>query len=478
MISGKVRERYMGEISIIQAFEDPKIFGSLIRDQKTWVNWKVVLKSIFALPMNKKELLPFRQYTGRHKAPHKQFKEVFAIVGRRGGKSFISAVIACFIALFHDWKHYLAPGELGWIMVIASDRMQARVILGYVKGILRLPIFNGMVEKDLTWEVYLKNKIIISVKTCDYRTLRGYTVVAAILDELSFWRSEGANPAAEILTAIRPALATVPGSLLLGISTPYAKTGPLYEAFRDSYGRNDPDVLVWRAPTKVMNPTIQERIIDKALKNDYSAAKAEWLAEFREDLETFLPTKMIEDAVIPGRWELPKIEGVYYKAFCDPSGGRNDSFTLAIAHKEKDSKRIILDRLEEQRPPFNPKAVVKEYSKILKEYGIHSIIGDKYAGEWVSSSFKEERITYESSKLNRSELYLEFEPLMAQQAIDLLDNRKLINQLKSLERRTRSIGKDSVDHAPGLHDDLSNAAAGACVMAASKPTIEPRIWRV
>jgi hypothetical protein len=301
--------------------------------------------------------------------------------------------------------------------------------------------------------------------------------VAAICDEVAFWRSEGANPAEEILTAIRPALATVPGSMLLGISTPYAKSGPLYEAFRDRYGKDDPDVLVWKAASKVMNITLSDRIIDKALKDDYSAGKAEWLAEFREDLETFLPTEIIESAIIRNRWELPKIEGAQYHAFLDPSGGRSDSFTLGIAHKEQDSNKILLDRIEERRAPFNPQAVVREFSEIIKQYGISRARGDKYAGEWVARAFRDEGITFEASDLSKSEIYLESEPLFAQGAVELLDHQRLFNQLRSLERRTRSGGHDSVDHGPNLQDDVSNAACGAIVLA-SQGRPERRIYWV
>lgn len=467
----------MSDISIIQAFEDPKIFGSLIRDQSTFVNWKVALKSIFGLLLRREELKVYRKFTGRKKPSQNPFKEIFLIIGRRGGKSFISALIAVFLALFKDWKEDLRPGEIGYIMCIASDRKQAGVVLSYIKAILWLPIFKRMVLNETKEEIELNNQVTISVVTCSYRSLRGYTVLAAICDEISFWRSEGANPAKEILTALRPSLATVPGSMLLAISTPYSRIGPLYEAFRDKYGQNDPDVLVWKAPTKAMNPTIQDRVINKALEEDFSAARSEWLSIFREDLETFLSTEMIEAAVESGRFELSKIEKVSYSAFTDPSGGRADSFTLAIAHRERDSKKIILDRLEERKPPFAPQDVAKEFSEILKSYGIYRVTGDRYAGEWVTKAFKEGGIKLEATKLNKSEIYLEFEPLIAQGQVELLDNKRLFNQLRGLERRTRSGGKDSVDHYPGAHDDLANAAAGACVKVSTKEQ-GPRIWRV
>ncbi|MDP2914915.1 MAG: hypothetical protein Q8O91_05635 [Candidatus Aminicenantes bacterium] len=462
-------------MNIIEAIEDRHLFRPLFKDPETWAAWRVFLKAVFALPMDQGELEEYRRWTARQKAPGQAFNEVFAIVGRRGGKSFMAAVIACFMALFKDWGPYLAPGETAWIMVISTDRAQARNILGYIKGILQTShMFRGMIEKDLTWEINLNNQVSIRVATCDFRTLRGYTVVAAICDELAFWRSEGAQPAQEILTALRPSLATVPGSLLLGISSPYSKTGPLYEAFRERYGQDDEEVLIWKAPTKAMNPTIKDSVIDRAMKSDYAAGKAEWQAEFREDLETFLTTEMIEAVIIPGRLELPTIEGARYRAFIDPSGGRADSFTMAIAHKEKNGGRVVLDRIEERRPPLAPQDVAKEFSEIMKSYGVRRCQGDRYAGEFTVKAFADAGITYEASKLSKSEIYLEFEPILAQGQVELLDYKKMFNELRGLERRTRSGGKDLVDHGPGCHDDVANAAAGAVVLAADSGAVH--IW--
>jgi hypothetical protein len=45
----------------------------------------------------------------------------------------------------------------------------------------------------------------------------------------------------------------------------------------------------------------------------------------------------------------------------------------------------------------------------------------------------------------------------------LLDNPRLLTQIMNLERRTARGGRDSIDHAPGSHDDLANAVAGALV---------------
>lgn len=454
----------MSEINIIKAFEDPKIFGSLIDNQETWLNWKVCLKAIFGLAMERSDLRRYRKFTGRKKAPKIPLKEVFLIIGRRGGKSFISALIAVYLAVFKNWGTRLGPGEKGYIMCLANDKQQAGVVLNYIKEILRLPILKGYVINETKEEIELSNNIIIAVHQCSYRSLRGYAILTAICDELAFWRAEfSANPAKEVLTALRPSLGNIEDSLLLGISTGYSKSGPLWEAFRDRYGQEDKEVLVWRAGTLDMNPCYMKKTIDKALKEDFPAARAEYFGEFREDLETFLNTEAIEACIIPGRYELEKIKDASYFAFCDPSGGRGDAMTLSICHKE-DSGKIVQDNLKGVHPPFNPQDCVKEFADTIKSYGLSNVEGDRYSGSWCSSSFEKEGITYKNSELTKSDIYLEFLPIVMQGKVELLDNKYQTMQFRQLERRTGK-GKDSIDHPKGLHDDFSNSCAGVCVMA-------------
>jgi hypothetical protein len=87
--------------------------------------------------------------------------------------------------------------------------------------------------------------VVIEVTTASFRSVRGYTVIACIADEVAFWRSEeSSNPDLEILHAVRPSMATTKG-LLLCISSPYARRGALWSAYKDHYGQ-DGDVLVWQ----------------------------------------------------------------------------------------------------------------------------------------------------------------------------------------------------------------------------------------
>ncbi len=461
-------------MNIIEAISDKHLFRPLFKKLETWASWIVFLKALFALAMTEAELVLYRQCTGRETPPEAPFKEAWVPTGVRSGKSFIAALVAVFLACFRDYREYLAPGERAYILVIAADRQQAGVILRYIKGFLNSnPMLSKLVEGEKIESVDLVNSVSIAVSTCNYRTVRGYTCAAVICDEVAFWRADdGANPATEVLRAIRPRLATIPDSLLLAISSPYARSGPLWQAFQDHHGKDDSDVLCWQAPTRLMNPTIPQTLIDRDMALDPEAANCEWGAEFRSDLEGFLPIEAIEEVTIPGRYELPPMPGVTYTAFVDPSGGRRDAATLAIAHCEntqeesetEEGERVVLDLARRWPAPHDPAQVAREMAGILKGYEIQRVTGDRYAGAWPEQEFRKSGILYEPSPKDKNAFYLELLPVILSGRVELLDNKTLFSELRNLVRRTRSAGRDSVDHPPRGHDDLANAVAGACVM--------------
>jgi hypothetical protein len=162
------------------------------------------------------------------------------------------------------------------------------------------------------------------------------------------------------------------------------------------------------------------------------------LAEWRRDLSSFLDLELIEQAVIPGRHELPPMAGVRYVAFCDPSGGRNDAMTLSICHAE--GEKIVQDVLLIKQPPFDPAQAAAEFAEALKRYGIYNVKGDRYSGAWVTEAFLKNGVSYDAVDQNKSELYLEFLPLLSQGRVELLDNKRLISELRNLELRTRTGG--------------------------------------
>src|SRR5262249_48431929 len=324
------------QMTIIDAIKDKDTFGNLpaFSNLDTWTSWLAWLQAIYALPMNDGELATYRQCTGRTQPPATQPSEIFTICGRRGGKSFISSLTACFIACFSSFKQYLNAGEKAAILVLARDRDQAKIVFSYVSGILHaIPALSAMIDVERADEIELSNDVIIMVKTSDFRAIRGLTVAAAILDEVAFWNSEGISPDHEVLTALRPATSTIPDAKIIAISTPYSQAGSLYEAYKEHYGKDDAHTLVWVADTRTMNLTIDEGLIQRELERDPDATSAEWMAQFRSDVSAAFSVESLEACTVKGRDYLPPSPIIQYQAFVDPSGGKADSFTVSIGHK-------------------------------------------------------------------------------------------------------------------------------------------------
>ena len=449
-----------GTVNIAEACADPGLFGEWLGDLESWAAWMAILKGTFALPMSRSERRTFRKLTQRQ-PPKRQARELWVAAGRRSGKSAICALIAVFYAALRDHSAVLRAGEKATIFIIAADRAQCRTILRYIRAILDAPLFAGLILSETRETINLRNNIAVEVGTCTHRALRGYSCPLIIADEIAFWRDEhSASPDTEVLASLRPTQATFPNPLLVCISSPYARRGALWSTYKEHFGRDGSNILVVQASSLDLNPLLDKKEIDAELARDPSGGRAEWLGEFRTDIESFVALDAVMDVVVPGRHELPPVAEVAYVGFVDPSGGAHDSMTLAVAHRDCDSGRAVLDCIRERKAPFNPDDVTKEFADLLKRYRCGTVCGDRYAGEWPRERFREHGITYEAAAAPKSDLYLSLLPEINSGQVELLDHDRLVAQLCALERRTARSGKDSIDHGPRGFDDISNAVAG------------------
>jgi len=418
----------------------------------------------------------FRNCTGRTRWPTRRSRETLGLVGRGGGKSIVTAWRAIARAVTFDRARYptMAAGEIPVVLILAADREQGQVLYNYVLGaLLADPALAQLIVGTPTLErIELRNGVVIQIGTSNFRWVRGRCYLKVDCDEAAFWsREHRANPAAAVLAAIRPGLRFTDSELNL-ISTPYAMRDAVWEIYQKNWGRDDAPVLVWKAPTSVMNPTLPQAVIDTARAADPVAAKSEWDAEFRSDMESFLPTDVVEAAVDVGVRVREWLPGSLMVAFVDPSGagGPNaDSFTIAFAHPELESDDTIasvVDEVLEIRPPFRPDDAVATIAEACRRWNVNILVGDKYAGSWPAASFSRYGLQYIPCTSSKSDLYLEALPLFTSGRVRLVDAPRLTSQLTNLERRSGRQGKDSVDRPAtvGSHDDVANAVAGALVL--------------
>jgi hypothetical protein len=460
-------------VPLREALIDPNLLGNVLAGE-SWRTWRALLLATMGERLTASELEIFQRFTGgRTQAPPSRVEEAAFIIGRRGGKDRASSVLACYLAALVDWSPVLARGEKGLVLCIGPDSRQSAIQLNYIRGAFdHSPIVSTMIVGQTADTIELSNKVSIEVRAASFRRLRGVTAVAVIATEAAFWQTDegGLNPDSEILNAVRPSLATTGGPLII-ISSPYARRGEVWDLYRRHYGpQGDPLILVAQGTSREFNPTLPESVVARALERDHAAASAEYLAQFRTDIESFIAREAVEAATVPGRRELPPTTGVSYVAWTDPAGGSGgDSFTLAIAHRDRNG-RGILDLVREVQPMFSPEQTAELFAGVLRSYGITRVTGDRYAGEWPREQFRKHGVAYEPAEQTKSQVYVELLPLLNSGRIELLDHPRLAAQLCNLERRTSRGGRDSIDHGPGGHDDVANSVAGALVACAGEGT--------
>jgi hypothetical protein len=460
-------------MNVIDAIRDENLFGPYMGDDLgSWSSWLTALKTLYGLPLDAHEGHCVGICTGRdpQQLPAEGFDTALFLTGRRSGKSRIAGLIGAYEAVLAGHETKLSPGELGMVVVVSPTRQQSNIVKTYMRAAFATPLLQGEVVGETKDGFVLANGTEINILAGDWRTVRGYTLLAAIVDETAFFGYDAeakVKSDAELIRAIKPSLATTNGKLV-AISSPYARKGWCYTTHEKNFGNDAGRVLVWNCPSKAMNPLLSQRIIDEAYEEDRASAMAEYGGQFRDDVADFLPRAVIEASVIKGRLEQMPKRGTKYQAFCDLSGGRHDDATLAVAHAE--GRTVVLDLLRRYKPPFSPQDVVQRMADELRRYGVTKVEGDNYGAEFVARAFVDAGVKYTRSEMNKSELYLELMPRLCSGHIELLDDETLISQLASLERRTRSGGRDIVDHPPGGHDDVANAVAGVAAVVSLNRT--------
>jgi hypothetical protein len=456
-------------VNIIEALSDPAFLGALpaFKDLTTWRPWLAFLRAVYGLPMDEADLALFARHTGRKVPRPGGYPTAVVCVGVQSGKSRIAAAVAAFEA-----AAALARGDRGvYVPLVAQDARNAeRALFGYALEALDLPLFQGETTRETTTTRELGGRVTVAVYPCRPSAIRGIRAVAVIIDELAFFiTSEGRPTDTEMLRAARARVATTAGKVFI-LSSPYAQAGALWELHRRHYGREEAATLVWAASSPEMNPTLSADYLERMAEEDPEGYRSEFLGEFRTGLTTLLDPEALQACVIDGVREVAYDRVREYVSFADAaSGSGKDSFTVAIAHH--DGERAVLDVVRAWPPPFNPSNAIAEASALLRTYGLRETTGDRYAPGFVSEGFRQHGITYTASERDRSAIYLELLPIVNAARVAILDQPDLLRELRGLERRRGTSGRDRVDHRPGSHDDRANAAAGALVLVAEPPQL-------
>ena len=475
--------------SIVEFVEHREYLGLSIS-----VAQRVLLKAIYGLPLaDAEELAMFRECTGRTEYLGQPMDQVTVIAGRRSGKdSRIAAPIAIYEALYGSWGEVAVsapPGEPIVIPIIANNERNAQIAFKYIAGYVRRhKRLNAHCHDERRAILVLEHAVAVDKEghhpeielacyPCTKASARGWSVPAALMDEVAFFAMEaGLEKDEEVQVALEGAGIHYARQIIVKISTPAGKRGLLYEDQKKYWGVNDAAVLVWKAPSLLMNPAINAARVSQVRTRNPDAARSEYDAEFRADVETFLPMDLIQAATVEGRHELGPVEGVDYIAAVDPTGGTgSDAYTLSVVHLAwRDGRPWIIQDVVRGwarvrgGDALNLQQTTHEVAELLKLYRIYTVEGDAYAGDWPAQAFRDEGITYTKSERDKAAAFLEFQPWMARGDIELLDHEQQNREMSLLERKTTlREKKPAIGHPKGGHDDYPNALAQAVAKRAS-----------
>jgi hypothetical protein len=72
----------------------------------------------------------------------------------------ILSLIAVYMAIYIEWAAYLGPGEVATIAVLCRDRLQARTILRYCRGLLNhVPQLAALIDGEHSQRITLTSRM-------------------------------------------------------------------------------------------------------------------------------------------------------------------------------------------------------------------------------------------------------------------------------------------------------------------------------
>lgn len=449
-----------------------------------WLTTRGSLDALYGLPIGD-EQDPFQRFTERPKRLRKRQQDVTAVCGRRSGKTGrIGINVALFEALQGGHERSLhGAGERCTIPIIAQDlKMAGETLRTLTEKVMENPTLrDALAEKPTGDSIVFSTRCQILVKPCNFKASRGLHVPCAILDEIGVWDVEGANPDKAVVDSLRPAMATFPRRLLLKLSTPWVKGGGvLWDDFNLHYGKPDAPVLVWKAPTWYMNPSLGAEFFTAEYERDPEYARREYGAEFLSSEDSFLPWQAVQEAVDEGVFERPPEKGRAYFAALDV-GYKQDSTVLVIGHH--DGEQVVQDVGMIWLPPVSHEDMLYEVAQVCRRFFCQTLMGDQYCSEPLREGLLSYGIVFVEVTLNvkrakqetpdarfevgasKQDIYGALRTLVLQGRLRLVDSPRGLNELRTMEVKRSFSGSVQIGAPKGKHDDYPFALALMCWQA-------------
>jgi len=209
-----------------------------------------------------------------------------------------------------------------------------------------------------------------------------------------------------------------------------------------------------------MNPAISAAELERQQQRDEQKFRREFMAEFSENITTWIDPEILDPCIVRRRKELPPVPDAFYVAAIDPAFSHDD-FALNISHILADGT-IVVDLLVRWRGtkgrPLGFEWVTQEIKYHMGKYGIASVIGDQYCAPVIRQQLLKFGIYYQDFSFGshtRAEIFGNLKHLLIQRKIELLDHPEVLEQLRSLEERAMDGGRIDIQPPGRMRDDLA-----------------------
>lgn len=423
----------------------------------------------------------------------KKKNKINFIIGRRGGKTTLAAMLAIYCAIKENWRPYLNKTRYATVLILSHSREFSDEVLDIIRGLIEdSPVLKRVINKrrkntasTMNLAVpYFKEKLIefsrvqIKVGAASSKTTRGIAACAVLCDEIAFWNLDEnmKESDAKILKAVRPATKQFGRkALLIKLSSPGIKQGILYSEWnRWLEGKLPSSYTCFKAPTWVWNTILPKEEYVEEWELDEDGFNTEYRANFVDSLSNFILPEFIDLATMKGVSFCPpeprgKASSVTYKAAID-AAYKKDVFTFSVmGHFENRIKQYVLKGFAGTKEnPVRAFEVAKYVRTICNEYGIDEVEADQYSFQPLKEIFEQFGITLTERVFSltfKKKVYFNLKRLVHSQQIDLLDNPTLIGELKALVVEQTPSGQIRIGHPPGGSDDYSDATAVATYSA-------------
>jgi hypothetical protein len=257
------------------------------------------------------------------------------VVGRRSGKTVVTSVIIAYetyrlLNKYSPQEYYgIMPEDDIKIVSVSTSKETASELFNKVTGHLQRSEFfrkfrNNPTQKSMSLRSQRdidkygdkgRCTIHINVAPCSASGLRGANNIVVALDEMAFFFADKSGKEVSssnrddraIYNAVTPSVAKfkkpdgTPDGKIIGISSPFTKSGKFYEEYERSFGESNNDLLMVQAPTWEVDPGLSTQYLKNKYDENPISFRSEFGAQFSDRMAGWIEDdSMLRQNVVPG----------------------------------------------------------------------------------------------------------------------------------------------------------------------------------